>query len=203
LLQQAENVNLKKACTGNPSPAASALNAIASNARCAALIGNAFEEKTLWQTETAVLSEHHLWHLYHTAVYKFKGLNAFADEPLQRCKDLFARAFYLHLTRHDQDLSTDDQELVTKYGILTDTAVAVVTPCLITKGCPPLRMAVLRSPRHPEGQRSVRHITGSCAAWRFMLRFPRCGGGWVWAQHSAAATACRHSILRIRPRSRC
>jgi hypothetical protein len=95
LLQQVENVKLKKACTGNPSPAATALVTIASNARCAALIGNAFEEKTLWQSETAVLSEHQLWNLYHTAVYKLKGLNAFANEPLQRCKDLFARAFYL------------------------------------------------------------------------------------------------------------
>jgi hypothetical protein len=130
LLQQVENVNLKKACTAQPSPATTALIAIASNARCAALIGNVLEEKTLWQNETAVLSEPHLWHLYHTAVYKFMRLDAFVNEPLQRCKDLFARAFYLHLTRHDQDLSTDDQELVTKYGILTDTAkVAVGPPC--------------------------------------------------------------------------
>jgi hypothetical protein len=44
------------------------------------------------------------------------------------------------LTHHDQDLSTDDQELVTKYGILTDTvAVVVVTPDapVITRWCPP------------------------------------------------------------------
>jgi hypothetical protein len=79
LLQQVENVNLKKACTAQPSPATTALMAIASNARCAALIGNAFKEKALWQNETAVLSEHHLWHLYHTAVYKVIGSGRFRE----------------------------------------------------------------------------------------------------------------------------
>jgi hypothetical protein len=120
-------ISLKKACsTLLPSPAATALNSIASNARCAALISKALDDKTLWQKESAELSELQLWHLYHTAVYDFKGLNSFEKEPLQRCKKLFARAFYLHLTRHDQDLDEDDQDLITRYGILTDTARAVV-----------------------------------------------------------------------------
>jgi hypothetical protein len=124
---QDKNISLKNACsTLLPSPAATALNSIASNARCAALIGKALDEKTLWQKESAVLSESQLWYLYHTAVYDFKGLNSFEKEGLQRCKSLFARAFYLHLTRHDQDLDEDDQDLITRYGILTDTARAVV-----------------------------------------------------------------------------
>jgi hypothetical protein len=124
---QDKNISLKNACsTLLPSPAATALNSIASNARCAALIGKALDEKTLWQKESAVLSESQLWYLYHTAVYDFKGLNSFEKEGLQRCKSLFARAFYLHLTHHHQDLDEDDQDLITRYGILTDTARAVL-----------------------------------------------------------------------------
>jgi hypothetical protein len=125
--EQHKNVNLQNACGALlPSPAATALNSIASNARCAALISKALDQKALWQNESAELSELQLWYLYHTAVYDFKGLNSFEKEPLQRCKSLFARAFYLHLTRHAQDLDEDDQDLITRYGILTDTARAVV-----------------------------------------------------------------------------
>jgi hypothetical protein len=124
--EQDKNVNLKKAWSALlPSPAATALNSIASNARCAELISKALDDKPLRQKESAVLSESQLWYLYHTAVYDFKGLNGFEKEPLQRCKNFFARAFYLHSNRHDQDLDVSEKHPITRYGILTATARAV------------------------------------------------------------------------------
>jgi hypothetical protein len=121
------NFVLKNACGALlPSPAATALNLIASNARCAALICKALDDKMLWQLPSAEFSELQLWYLYHTAAYDFKRLSGFEKEDLKRCKNLFARAFYLHLTRHDQDLDVSDQELITRYGILTDTAQGVI-----------------------------------------------------------------------------
>jgi hypothetical protein len=121
--------NLALACDkDDPSPAATALNSVAGNARCAALIVKALKGKTLWKPSPEhPLVESQLWYLYHTAVYEFHGLNAFLEADRELCEDLFGRAFYLYLTGYDKDLPTErDQMLITKFGILTDTAEGTV-----------------------------------------------------------------------------
>jgi hypothetical protein len=127
LKQCPENAKLKEACEAeDPSPPVTALNVIATNSRCAALVARAFQAKSLWKARPGPLLDSQLWHLYHTAVYEFKLLNAFAKADADLCKRLFSRAFFLFLSGHAHDLSRQDRKLIAEFGILMDTAVPVV-----------------------------------------------------------------------------
>jgi hypothetical protein len=122
-----ENAKLKEACEAeDPSPPATALNMIATNSRCAALVARAFQAKALWKARPRPLVDSQLWRLYHTAVYEFKLLNAFAKAESDLCKRLFSRAFFLFLSGHAHDLSRQDRKLIAEFGILMDTAVPLV-----------------------------------------------------------------------------
>jgi hypothetical protein len=131
LKKRSENGKLQRACDSkDPSPAATALNNIAQNSRCAALIARALRRKRLWKgvhgtKDSRPLLESQLWHLYYTAVHEFKFLNSFECADPDLCEALFSRAFFLHLSGHDADLSARDHQLIAKFGILTDTAVPV------------------------------------------------------------------------------
>jgi hypothetical protein len=127
LKQCPENAKLKEACEAeDPSPPATALNMIATNSRCAALVARAFQAKSLWKARPGPLLDSQLWHLYHTAVYEFKLLNAFAKAESGPCERLFSRAFFLSLSGHAHDLSRQDRKLIAEFGIIMDTAVPLV-----------------------------------------------------------------------------